>query len=290
MLGSLAGFAISAIKDFGLRPCGVVSSANMSNPGNGFWQQYQENVRAANRNAPWRLLRVLVAFGLTLVLAPCSMVVAEVTGSPTAAMVFAIVGIVSAVVLWRLIWWLFERQPQQALPDFHGPALSAIPPSTGSPFASGPFYQQAPSTQAYTPPAQPLLGASAGPRPPFAPEPRRSGSSGCVIAIVALLGLSLFTCCGGAAALFAFAPKLNFRAGPNAAVNFGPANAPAFGPPAGNPFPGGDPFADFQRRQQQHLEDVRQRHDEIMRQHEAQMRELERQIETDRRELLEPGF
>ena len=68
---------------------------------NGFWEQYKDNLREYRRQTPWRFLRLLVAFAMTLLLAPCCAAAAAITGEPMAAMVVAVVGIVGVFVAWR---------------------------------------------------------------------------------------------------------------------------------------------------------------------------------------------
>lgn len=255
----------------------------MSNSEGGFWQQYQENLREYQRQAPWRFLRILVAFVMALILAPCCMVVANVTGEPLAAMGVALVGVLVTLVIWKLMWWAFDRPAR--LPPL-GPQV----------------YGQAAFGQPMMPPGvvdasivdevakRPILGASTGPVPPFAAEQPRSSGGGCLVAMLAIGGMSLLLCCGGFAGLIAFAPNFQFKAGPNGRAIGPPPPPVVFGGPGGNLLPAGPPFADFERQHQQQMDEMFRQQREIMRLQEEQMRELQRQLEVPPQPVFEPGF
>jgi hypothetical protein len=285
---------------------------------NGFWEQYKQNLSDYNRQAPWRFLRLLVAFGLTLLLAPCCAAAAAITGEPMAAMVVAVAGIVGVVIGWRVMLWVFDRRPPNPVPaagyppgywppqsPFAPTAMSGFPPGNGgidTPFPASPAYMP----PAYLPqvPGQPIMGASSGPVPPFAAEPPRAKSgAGCAIAAVAGVGLLVLSCCGGGVALMATMPNLKIQAGP--AQPFGgpaqPVGGPAvqpFGFPGpmpgmpgampgmpgampGQPFPQNDPFEEMRRAQEKQFQD-------IMKENERQMRSSIEQSGSKNRTTL-PG-
>ena len=259
----------------------------MSQP-HGFWEQYKENVREHNRQAPWRIVRLLVAFGLTLLLAPCCAAAAAITGEPMAAMVVAVVGIVAVVVAWRVIWWLVDRSPNP-------PSQAGLPfqPSPPAPQYPAPQYsaQQFPAPQFPAPqgfidaqlataaPARPIMGAGSGPVPPFAAEPvAHSSGIGWGCALAGVFGAMMLFCCGGGALGLALLPGLRIQAGPNQANVGGPVGFQGpFGGPGGDPIMNGpmhDPFAEMHRQHQKQF-------DELMRENERQMRELNQQIGPD---------
>ena len=282
----------------------------MSQP-NGFWEQYKENVRESNRQAPWRLLRLLVAFGLSILLAPCCAAAAAITGEPMAAMVVAVVGIVFVVVVWRTMWWLLDRSSNSAVggaayphagfaPSGYSPQppVSSAIPAGQSPFASlaaggpppiksgydTPFPTQAGFVQpAYAAqlPGQPILGASTGPVPPFAnePPPARSGA-GCAIAAVAVIGVMFLSCCGGGIAMLVTLPNFKMEVGPQQPIA-GPAGAPfgfpgpMAGPPGGFPaeaFPNNDPFEEMRRAQEKSFQDFIEENKRQMQQFDEELR------------------
>jgi hypothetical protein len=274
----------------------------MSQP-NGFWEQYKQNLSDYNRQAPWRFLRLFVAFGLTLLLAPCCMAAVAITGEPMAAMVVAVVGIVGVVVSWRVMLWAFDRGPDPAPATAYSPpgyappespfapvAMSGFPPGNSginTPFPTSPAYMP----PAYSPqvPGQPIMGASSGPVPPFAAEPPRAKSgAGCLVAAVAGVGLLVLSCCGGGVALIAAMPNLNFQVGPAQPVA-GPAMQP-FGFPGpmpgampGHPFPQNDPFEEMRRAQEKQFQDMIQ-------ENERQMREFDEQFRKQNERPFAPGF
>lgn len=263
---------------------------------NGFWEQYKENLREHNRQAPWRFLRLIVAFGLTLLLAPCCAAAAAITGEPMAAMVVAVVGIVGVVIAWRVMLWLFDRgsNPSSAAnysPPGFGPPQSPFAPTPLSGFPPGKtsFDTPFPPSTAYMPPAyspqlpgQPIMGASSGPVPPFAPEtPKATSGAGCAIAAVAVLGVLALSCCGGGFALIATMPNLRIQAGPAQPVA-GPVGPP-FGFPGpmpgmpgampNQPFPQNDPFEEMRRAHEKQFEDMRKENERLMREFDQQFRE-----------------
>ena len=273
---------------------------------NGFREQYKQNLSDYNRQAPWRFLRLLVAFGLTLLLAPCCAAAAAITGEPMAAMVVAVAGIVGVVIGWRVMLWVFDRRPPNPVPaagyppgywppqsPFAPTAMSGFPPGNGgidTPFPTSPAYMP----PAYLPqvPGQPIMGASSGPVPPFADEPPRAKSgAGCAIAAVAGVGLLLLSCCGGGVLLFAAMPNLKVQAGPAQPIG-GPAVQP-FGFPGpmpgmpgampNQPFPQNDPFEEMRRAQEKQFQD-------IMKENERQMREFDEQFRKQNERPFAPGF
>jgi hypothetical protein len=271
---------------------------------NGFWEQYKENLRASNRQAPWRFLRLIVAFGLTLLLAPCCAAAAAITGEPMAAMVVAVVGIVGVVIAWRLMLWMFDRgsnsspAPNYSPPGF-GPAQSPFAPMPMSGFPPGKtgFDTPFPTSSAYMPPAyapqlpaQPIMGASSGPVPPFASEtPKATSGAGCAIAAVAVLGVLALSCCGGGFALIAAMPNLRIQAGPAQPVVGGPVGNPLGfpGPVPGampnNAFPQNDPFEEMRRAQEKQFQD-------FIQENERQMREFDEQLRKQNERPFGPGF
>jgi hypothetical protein len=279
----------------------------MSQP-NGFWEQYKDNLRDHNRQAPWRFLRLIVAFGLTLILAPCCMAAVAITGEPMAAMVVAVVGIVGVFVAWRTMLWMFDRGSYPATAAaYSSPGFGVMPQSPFAPMAmsgfppgkSG-FETPFPTSAAYTPPAYspqapgaPIMGASSGPVPPFAPEPPKTSSgAGCAIAAVAVVGVLVLSCCGGGLALFVALPNLKIQDGPAQPVG-GPAGQP-FGFPGpmpgmpgavpNQPFPQNDPFEEMRRTHEKHFE-------ELMKENERRMREFDQQIrEQNQPPFPRPGF
>jgi hypothetical protein len=293
----------------------------MSEP-HGFWEQYKENLREYNRQTPWRFLRLVVAFGLTLLLAPCCAAAAAITGEPMAAMVVAVVGIVGVVVAWRVMVWMFDRASNPTQSPGYGPPGYSLPqpgaafsPAAGqSPFGplpgggmppagpgiNLPFSSQAGFVQpAYAAqlPGQPIMGASTGPVPPFAAEPPRPRSgSGCTIAALTVVGVLLFSCCGGGVALMATLPNFKMQVGPQQPMA-GPAGNP-FGFPG--PFPGAgpggmpggmpgapiqnkDPFEEMRRAQEKGFQD-------FIKENERQMRELDEQLRKQNERAFPPGF
>lgn len=266
---------------------------------NGFWEQYKENLRDYNRHAPWRFVRLLIAFGLTLLLAPCCMAAVAITGEPMAAMVVAVVGIVGVFVAWRAMLWVFDRGSGPVPAAAFSPrGFGAMPQSPFAPTATSgfppgrtSFDAPFPSSAAYTPqmPGQPIMGASSGPVPPFAPEPPKGTSgAGCAIAAVAVMGVLALSCCGGGAALFVALPNLKVQAGPAQ-----PAAGPAV-PPLGFPqpmpgMPGAMPNQPFP--QNDPFEEMRRAHEELMKDHERRMREFDQQFrDQNQAPFPRPGF
>jgi hypothetical protein len=288
----------------------------MSEP-NGFWEQYKENVRESNRRAPWRLLRLLVAFGLSILLAPCCAAAAAITGEPMAAMVVAVVGILCVAVVWRTMLWLLDRSSPSApagVPYPHAgfapsgyspqqPASSAMPAgqSPFAPVAAGglpptkprdetPFPTHAGFVQpAYAAqlPGQPILGASTGPVPPFAhePPPARSGA-GCAMAAVAIIGVMFLSCCGGGVAILATQPNLKVQVGPQqpmAVPAGGPFGfpGPMAGPPGAfpaEPIPNDDPFEEMRRAQEEMRRAQEKSFQDFIEENKRQMREFDEEF------------
>ena len=281
----------------------------MSEP-HGFWQQYKENLQEYQRQTPWRFLRLLVAFGMAMILAPCCYAVVAITGEPKAAMVVALVGIVGMFVAWRVLLWMFGRTPNQPLPQsyappgygasqapgtFPGPVsqssfgptpMGGLPP--GKPGFDTPFPPAPGFVQPYIP-GQPIMGASAGPVPPFANEaPRPRSGAGCAVAAVAVLGVVALSCCGGGVAVMAMLPNFKMQVGPGQPVA-GPAGNP-FGFPGpipgalpNDPVPHKDPFDDMQRAQQKQFDD-------FIRENERQMREFDEQFRKQNEQAFGPEF
>jgi hypothetical protein len=291
----------------------------MSQP-NGFFEQYKENVRASNRMAPWRLLRLVVAFGLTLLLAPCCAVAAAITGEPMAAMVVAVVGIFGVVIVWRSMLWLIDRSKSSAPAANYSqtgfaqgshwpqPHVSSMPGGGQSPFASQGAGAFPPSQPGYSAPitthagfvqpayaaqlpGQPILGASTGPVPPFATEPpaARSGT-GCTIAAVALIGFMFLSCCGGGVAILATLPNFKMQVGPQQPMA-GPAVQPfgfpdpLAGPPGavpGDAFGNNDVFEEMRRAQEKSMQELIEEHNRQMEQFDEEFRK--------QNEAFRPGF
>ena len=279
---------------------------------NGFWEQYKDNLREHNRQAPWRFLRLLVAFAMTLLLAPCCAAAAAITGEPMAAMVVAVVGIAGVFLAWRAMLWMFDRGPNPAQAESH--ASPGFGPQPQSPFAPMPmsgfppaktgFDTPFPASPSYMPPAyspqvpgQPIMGASSGPVPPFAPEtPKTQSGVGCAIAAVAVLGVLVLSCCGGGVALIATMPNLKIQAGPAQPGPVQPVAGPAvqpFGFPGplpgmpdampNQPFPQNDPFEEMRRAHEKQFQDM-------IRENERQMRQLDEQFRKQNEQPFAPGF
>lgn len=290
-----------------------------------FWEQYKENLEAYNRSAPRRFLRLFVAFGMALLLAPCCAAAAAITGEPMAAMVVGVVGIGGGFAAWWLIARMFDRSPNQAagqayspagypppsyaLPDYglpqppvdfpgqvgqspFGPAaMSGLPPAksgfeTPFPTRQAGFVPPAYSAQL---PGQAILGASSGPVPPFAAEtqPARSGA-GCAIAALTGAGLLGLSCCCGAPALLVTLPNLKVQVGPQ---------QPLAGPP-GNPFgfpgpmPGAMPNDPFPNNDP--FAEMRgaqgKGFQDFIKENERQMRELGEQMRKQNERAFPPDF
>jgi len=144
-----------------------------------FLEQYKANCRAYVRNAPYRLFRLLVAFGAAVVLAPICALAAKLTGEPMMAAVVGVAGAVGVLVAWIIIERAIQRRAEG--PEYPATAYSPADFVTPELVPSGhPSAWQAPN-----------------------PAPAKSSGGGCAIALLVVAGVMMLTCCGGGVAVLA---------------------------------------------------------------------------------------
>jgi len=205
-----------------------------------FFEQYNANCRNYVRRAPYRLLRLLVAFGAALVLAPICALAARLTGVPMVAVVVGVVGAIFVLAVWILI----ERAIQNRV---EGPEYPADPNSAAnfgtcggqSPLVGQPGFT---SQQAIVTPEL-VHGEHATVWHAPGPPPAKSSGGGCTIALLVVAGVMMLTCCGGGVAVFAIGSSIAGHRNGRVAVQE-------------------DPFFNIQRQQERRIDDLIRRQQE----------------------------
>jgi hypothetical protein len=231
-----------------------------------FQEQFRENCRQYTRQTPIRLLKLAVAFVAAFVLGSLCYLVEGLTGSRTAVLFVLVPGVLFVLALWLL----FLRRLGAALPEPQAfqPVLMASSPdplSGSDPWSPAGFPAPQPFVPA-TPAAKPEWNTpgpafGSAPQPAFPSPPRPASGSGWTVALLAILGVVMLSCCGGGLVLAGLASFTT-----------------QVGSPAG--FESDDPFAEMHARNQQNLDEMRRRHEEQM-----------RRIERDRDRMMNrPGW
>ena len=159
-----------------------------------FLEQYKANCRSYVRRTPYRLLRLLVAFMTALALAPVCALAARLTGEPIVAMVIGVIGAVGVLAAWILIERAIQRRVEPSEHQTTGQSPYAGPASL-------------PGLQVEVTPELVHSGKADLWQPPMQ-SPSRSSGCGCLIAMLILGGVTLFSCCGGAALLLAIGARV----------------------------------------------------------------------------------
>jgi hypothetical protein len=212
-----------------------------------FLDQYKANCRAYVRRAPYRFLRLLVAFVAALVLAPICALAARLTGEPMVAAVVGVAGAVGVLAAWIIIERAMQRRAEgPEYPSDHYSPVSFNHDGGQSPFALQPG--SPPHHAMVTPGLVPIGHPPAWQTP--SPTPAKSSGGGCTIALLVVGGVMMLTCCGGGVAVLAIGTSVAGHVNGRVAVQE-------------------DPFSDFQRRQERQIED-------LVRRQQDHWREIER--------------
>ena len=215
-----------------------------------FFEQYKANCRGYVRRAPYRLLRLLVAFGAALVLAPICALAARLTGVPMVAVVVGVVGAVGVLAVWILI----ERAIQNRLegPKYPVDLCSAeiLNPGGGQPPLTG----QSGFTPQHAIVTPELVHGEHAPlwHAP-GPPPAKSSGGGCTVALLVVAGVMMLTCCGGGVAVFAIGSSVAGHRNDRVAVQ-------------------DDPFLEMHRQQERQIND-------LIRRQQDQWRDIDRDLQ-----------